>query len=61
MGHFVIREIERYDDGLNVTYFISGPNPPTVFIDDIEGCYYFAIGWNAYKERMYMKRDFENG
>jgi hypothetical protein len=58
MGKFIQdREIERYDDGLNTTYFLHGPEPkPKVFIDDTTGIYYFRFAKNAQGEDMYFMR-----
>ena len=57
---FVNRTIEKYDDGLNVTYFLHGDQPaPIILIDDIEQVVYHSFGWNSYGERMYIQTSME--
>jgi hypothetical protein len=56
MGKIVKRIIEKYNDGLNTTYFLHGDKPlPKMLIDEIENCIYITLGYNSFNERMYVR------
>ena len=56
MAKFVIRQIEEYQDNLNVTYFMHGELPlPKVLVDDINECTFKQFGENAMGEKMYYR------
>ena len=56
MAKFIERDIEEYDDGLNITYFLHGDKPLSkTLIDDIEQVYYKRFGWNSFDEPVYFK------
>jgi len=60
MGRIVDRLIEKYDDGLNVTYFLHGDNPKAdILIDEIGGYIYKCFASNYDEEKMYYRLDFD--
>jgi hypothetical protein len=67
MGRIVDRLIEKYDDGLNVTYFFHGDNPKAdILIDEIGGYIYKCFGYiykrfasNSDEEKMYYRLDLD--
>jgi hypothetical protein len=56
MGEFVKREIERYEDSLNVTWFLHGSKPtPRLLVDDITQCKFERFGRNSFGQDMYFR------
>lgn len=50
------REIEEYDDGLNITYFLIGDIPKSkILVDEIDGFIYKKFGINPFGEEMYYR------
>lgn len=56
MGEFVEREFERFEDALNVTWFLHGSKPtPRLLVDDINQCKFERFGCNSFGEDMYFR------